>query len=120
MKWIFLPALLMCVTSCTIDPQLLAGAWRVSGYYQNGQSVAATLDSVRLEFQPDHTYAFNSVGYYRESGTYRSSGNYLFLTDTTAGEPKERALKILYLTKDTLKIAMQRDSLEQVLFFTKL
>ncbi|MCA0236195.1 MAG: hypothetical protein LCH81_07410 [Bacteroidetes bacterium] len=120
MKWIFLPALLMCLSSCTVDPQLLGGAWRVSGYYQNGQSVAAALDSVQLEFQPDKTYAFKSIGYYRESGTFRTSGNYLFLTDTTASAPKERALKILYLSKDTLKIVMQRDSLEQVLFFTKL
>ncbi len=116
---IFVPALLICLYSCTPDPQLLKGDWHIAGYYQDGQSVAAKLDSVRLEFHPDQTYEFHSVGFYHETGAYRTSGRYLFLMDSTAKEPKERALKILFLSNDSLKIEMRRDSVEQVLFFAK-
>ena len=119
MKRIFVPALLLCLYACTPDPKLLEGPWHVTGYYQDGQNVAAPLDSVRLVFHANKTYEFHSIGFYHESGTYRTSGSYLFLMDSTAKEPKERALKILFLSNDSLKIAMQRDSVEQVLFLAK-
>lgn len=119
MKWIFLPALLISLHSCAPDPNLLDGAWHISGYYQDGQSIAASLDSVSLIFLPDQAYKFHSTGFYQETGKYRTSGSYLFLLDSTAKEPKERALKILFLSHDSLKIEMRRDSVEQVLFFAK-
>ncbi len=119
MKWIFLPAILICMSSCAPDVRFLDGAWALTGYYQDGQSVSAALDSVSLVFGSEKTYEFRSVGFYRENGTFRTSGNFLFLLDTTAQEKKERALKILFLSDDSLKLEMRHDSVEQVLFFTK-
>ena len=120
MKWIFFSAGLLCLASCTPDTRLLEGEWRIAGYFREGQSVATPMDSVGLVFHPNQTYEFRSMGYYRERGSFRTSGSYLFLLDSTRKEAKEQALKILYLSKDTLKLKMQRDSMEEIVFWGRM
>lgn len=120
MKWIFFLGCLTCFCSCAPDAALLEGSWRICGYYQDGQSISAPFDSTNLVFHPDQTYEFQSIGYYREKGSFRTSFSYLLLQDSTRKELKERALKILYLSGDTLKLKMQRGDNEQVLFFSKM
>lgn len=119
MKWIFFGAGLLCLASCTPDVRLLEGSWKIAGYYRAGQSIAAPVDSVGLVFHPDQTYEFRTMGFYRERGAFRTSGSYLFLLDSTRNEAQERALKILYLSEDSLKLEMKRDSLEEIVFWGK-
>lgn len=120
MKWIFLLTCLTGICSCSPDARLLEGTWRLSGYYQDGQAIAIPLDSVGLVLHPNQIYEFRSIGYYREKGAFRTSSSYLFLRDSTRTDAQERALKILLLTADSLKIKMQQAEKEQVLFFSKM
>ncbi len=119
MKWIFL---LGCFTiiSCSPDARLLEGRWRLTGYYQDGQALSVPLDSVGLVLHPNQEYEFRSIGFYREKGAFRCSSSYLFLRDSTKNDAQERALKILLLTEDSLKLKMQHAEKEQVLFFSKI
>ena len=114
--------LLLCIGlygSCMLDKENLTGTWQAVAFYEGGHDVRTRLDSVSLLLRPDGGYAFNSQGQYRESGTYRTSAAFLFLTDTSTQPPLEHTLKVLYLSPDTLKIKMMRDTNEQVLFLVK-
>ncbi|MCC6282269.1 MAG: hypothetical protein IT262_16820 [Saprospiraceae bacterium] len=120
MKWIFFLGSLITISSCAPDARLLEGSWRLTGYYQDGQALAVPLDSVGLVLHPNQVYEFRSIGFYREKGAFRTSSNYLFLRDSTSAAMQERALKILFLTEDSLKLKMQHAEKEQVLFFSKM
>ncbi len=116
---IILPAFMLLLGSCALDISQLNGRWVPVAFYEDGRSLAAPLDSVALVFQENGTYQFRSIGFYRESGPYRVSGRHLFLTDTTEKTPRERVLRVLYLSVDTLKVEMMRAGKEQVLFLKK-
>lgn len=120
MKWIFLLGSLTFISACAPDARLLEGAWRLTGYYQDGQAIPVPLDSVGLVLHPNQVYEFRSIGLYREKGAFRISSSYLFLQDSSRHDAEERALKILLLTEDSLKLKMQRAEKEQVLFFSKM
>lgn len=113
------PILLLLCTSCNVDTRLLSGTWKATSFYQNGKTVHVPLDSVELSFAENGQYRFRSVGFYKEEGPYRASGQYLFLTDMTASPPREHTLSVLFLSNDSLKIGMKKDTSEQVLFFKK-
>ncbi len=119
MKWIFFLGCLFGFASCAPDPKLLEGNWKAAAFYQNGQSKTMPLDSVEMVFYPDQIYTFRSIGLYRERGVFRTSSRYLFLRDSTGNPLQERALKILFLSNDTLKLKMQHEESEQVLFLVK-
>lgn len=112
-------ALLFCCAACSLDERGLHGRWQAAAFYQNGQSVNAPLDSVSLDFLPGGVYAFHSAARYGEAGRYRVSARFLYLTDTTALLPKERIIKVLYLSADSLKIKMEKAGQEQVLFLCR-
>ena len=120
MKWIFLLGCLITFSSCNPDARLLEGSWRLAGYYQDGQALSVPFDSVGLVLHPNQIYEFRSIGLYREKGAFRTSSSYLFLRDSTRTDAEERAVKILYLTADSLKLKMQHAEKEQVLFFSKI
>jgi len=113
-----LPALVLA-GGCSLDSKQLKGRWRAVALYQTGQSVHAALDSVRLVFSENDQYVFRSAGFYNESGPFRASGYYLFLTDTTVRPPREHTLMVLHLSDDTLKIRMKKGGMEQVLFLAR-
>ncbi len=109
----------MAMTACALKEEDIAGQWHASAFYENGQTLAVPLDSVKLLLKPDGGYEFRSLGFYRESGQYRVSIRYLFLTDTTEQPEVEHVLKVLYVSEDSLKIRMNQNGKEQVLFFAK-
>lgn len=118
---ISLALLLLSFSACSLDIKQLNGSWKPVAFYEDGQSLAAPLDSVSLRFSPDvGQYEFRSVGFYREAGPFRVSGNHLFLTDTTEKPAQEHVLKVLFLSADTLKIQMKKADREQVLFLKKI
>ncbi len=115
MKRILLLSLVLC--SCGIDQKKLLGAWQAVAYFEMGQTVATPLDAVRINFSPSGDYNFKSIGFYEEKGRYRIAGKYLFLMDTTAEVPRERAVKILFVAADSLKIGMEADGKKSTVFF---
>ncbi len=109
---------LSCFLSCAVDESLLIGRWRATGYFENGQSIPVPLDSVLLEFTNENRYQFQTIGQYHEAGTYRTDLKYLFLKDSTKegnASSKERLLRILYLSQDSLKLLMGADGKDLVL-----
>ena len=115
MKRIFLLSLVFC--SCGIDQNKLIGSWQAVAYFETGQTINTPLDAVRISFSLSGDYNFKSIGFYEEKGQYRVAGKYLFLLDTTALLPKERAMKILLLDPDSLKIGMEADGKKRTVFF---
>lgn len=115
MKRIFLLSLVLC--SCGIDQNKLYGTWQAAAYFEMGQTVDTPLDAVRINFSPSGDYQFKSIGFYEEKGQYRVAGKYLFLLDTTTAAAKERAVKILYIAADSLKIGMEADGKKSTVFF---
>lgn len=115
MRYLLFAAILF-IASCSLDVGLLFGHWQASAFYENGQTARAQTEVVSLEFSADGRYQFRSSAHYSEAGTFRESGHFLYLTDTTATPSKVRKIKVLYLSNDTLKIKMGKDGKEQVLF----
>ncbi|MCK6694484.1 MAG: hypothetical protein L6Q97_20600 [Thermoanaerobaculia bacterium] len=118
LRHLILPAFI-CLFSCSLHEKDVAGEWRAVAFFENGRSLATNLDSVSLRLSPEGGYEFRSQGFYRESGSYRVSVRYLFMTDTTQTPVKEHIVKVLYLSSDTLKIRMSYDNKEQVLFLAR-
>lgn len=118
MKRIFF--LTLVLFSCTVDQHKLSGTWQAVAYYEAGQAVNTPLQAVRLSFDNNGNYNFKSIGFYEEAGQYRVAGKFLFLRDTTVPNPVERAIKVQYLSNDSLKIGMEADGKRRVVFFGKL
>lgn len=110
----------LLLAGCLPDETELAGAWQAVGFYENGQASAAPIDSVRLVLNTGGSYVFSTVGQYREKGLYRLSLHYLFLQDTTQEPSPEHILKILYLSRDSMKLQMESGGQEQVLFLKRI
>ena len=119
MKKIFFCIGIIVLNACGFDRSELIGEWRAGALYENGRLTAAPLDSFLLRFDASGAYRFRTVGHYLESGHYSNVMQYLFLTDTTKTPQREHALKVLFLSKDILKIQMERNGKEQVLFLTR-
>ncbi len=113
---------LASLTACSLQEKDVAGYWQAVSFFENGKTVTANnldLDAVSLRLTPDGGYEFHSQGSYYETGRYRVSVKYLFLTDTTRTPAKEHVVKVLHLSADTLKIQMSQDNKEQVLFLAR-
>jgi len=110
---------LMSASACTIDEQKLGGTWQAVAFFENGKSVNLPLDSVQLKLLTSHVYQYRSIGLYTEAGYWESTVNYLLLTDTTSTNKTQRLIKVVYQSNDSLKLKMEQDGKEQVLFFHK-
>ena len=119
-KLLLIISSLVLLASCAFDEEKLQGKWQAAALYENGKSVDVPLEEVQLEFGPDQAYRFTSVGFYEEKGYFRSSVNYLFMTDTTTNPHQEHVVKVLYLSDDSLKLRMVKDSVKQALFLVKM
>jgi len=117
--WIFSVIVLACLLGCSPDPSLVPGTWKAVAFFEDRLRVDTPLDSVSLALSPKGGYQFRSIGYYLESGPYRLSGTYLYLTDTTDTPHREHTVKILHVSPDTLKVLMRSGEKRQVLFFAK-
>ena len=117
---IFFSAIVLLCQACNIEEAQLGGSWQALQFYENGQSSKVPLNEVKLTISPNNRYQFQSLGMYSEAGKWRCASNYLILKDTTANPPSERMLKVLYQSTDSLKIRMERNGVEQVLFLGKI
>jgi hypothetical protein len=119
MKAFLFLSLLCLLCACRLDERTLQGDWQAVAFFENGQRREIDLSPVKLRFSGGRHYTYESIGLYREEGNYRSSMHYLFLTDTSRTPPVEHIVKVLYLSPDSLKMRMQQDSAEQVLWLAR-
>jgi hypothetical protein len=112
-------SLVLPLVGCAVDNEALLGNWQAVQFYEDRQSVQIPLDDVKMAFygQPKPYYTFQTLGQYYEAGSWKCSGTYLMLTDTTSDTRTERVLKVQYQSADSLKIKMQANGKEQVIFF---
>lgn len=110
---------LMSVSACAIDEQEIGGTWQAVAFFENGRSINIPLDSVQLKLSESRVYRYRSIGLYSEAGHWESTINYLLLTDTTSVNKTQRLIKVVYQSSDSLKLKMEQDGKEQILFFQK-
>lgn len=92
----------------------LAGNWQAVELTQEGDSLSVDLKEVAFNFNPNGRYEFESTLNYKEAGTFRLEGPYLFSKDTTRSMPKEKAVEIIQLAGDTLILRMEEAQKERI------
>jgi hypothetical protein len=97
----------------------LAGAWQAVSLTEEGDSLSVNLADIGFTFEAEGGYTFRSTLKYREAGTFRLDGPYLFSTDTTTQLPQEKAVKILHLNTDSLQLEMQEMGKTRILWLVK-
>lgn len=110
---------LVNTTACSLDEQEICGNWQALAFSENGKSIEIPLDSVQLRLWSSNKYHFKSIGLYSEAGHWEPTVNYLSLTDTTNTKATQKLIKIIYQSSDSLKVKMEYQGKEQVLFFGK-
>ncbi|MEL6971086.1 MAG: hypothetical protein AAFZ63_02420 [Bacteroidota bacterium] len=93
----------------------IAGNWEVVELTEAGDSLAVDLTTIGFHFSEDGQYEFQSTLDYREAGTYRLDGPYLFSTDTLKPPLREKAVEITYLSLDTLHLRMKELGKERLM-----
>lgn len=111
--------LLVNTTACSLDEQEICGSWQAVAFFEDGKSIEIPLDSVQLRLWSSNKYHFKSIGMYSEAGHWEPTANYLSLTDTTNPEATQKLIKVIYQSSDSLKVKMEHQGKEQVLFFGK-
>jgi len=111
--------LLVNTTACSLDEQEICGSWQAVAFFEDGKPIEIPLDSVQLRLWSSNKYHFKSIGMYSEAGHWESTANYLSLTDTTNPEATQKLIKVIYQSSDSLKVKMEHQGKEQVLFFGK-
>ncbi len=97
----------------------IAGNWEVVELTEVGDSLAVDLSAIEFRFSEDGVYEFTSTLDYREAGTYRLDGPYLFSTDTLQPPLREKAVEITYLSPDTLRLRMKELGKERLMVLQK-
>lgn len=115
-KMLFLSMLCVLIYACDKYANAdIAGDWEVIELTETGDSVAVDLSTIGFRFTEDGLYEFQSTLDYREAGTFRLDGPYLFSTDTLQPPLREKAVEITYLSNDTLHLRMQELGKERLL-----
>lgn len=120
MRWpVLLGVFISGLAACGPDDRYLPGDWRAVAYQAADTVQALPADTLRLRFLPDGTYRYAGAAYYLESGRYRCSWRYLFLTDTLHDPQRAYTLRMERLEQDTLVLYMERDSVGERLVFVR-
>lgn len=98
----------------------LHGQWQAVSLTEEGDSLAVDPQEIRFEFMEGDQYSFQSTLAYKEAGTFRLDGPYLFTTDTLInGLQLEKAVAIQSLANDSLVILMQDRGKERILVLVR-
>ena len=106
------------MASCYANRQKLVGKWVAYAYYDGNNTHTDTIDvtTIRLGFDEDGNYTFQSPLNYSESGKFRTSGNTLIIYSLVDSKAKnERRMAIKHLTTDSLMIEMNENGTKQLL-----
>jgi len=99
----------------SLDETLLHAKWQGVDWLVEGKSAALNVASINFDFNADGTYEANFVNQ-KEKGTYYLSGDKLYTTDEGKAE---KVVQLLMLTKDSIKMGMNRGGTTEVLILKK-
>lgn len=109
-----------CISCNPYHSDDLHGQWQAVSLTEEGDSLAVDPQEIRFEFMEGDRYAFQSTLAYKEAGTFRLDGPYLFTTDTlVSGLQLEKAVEIQTLANDSLVLLMQDRGKERILVLVK-
>ena len=97
----------------------LHGKWVGISVTEEGTPLAVDPGLIQLEFSPDETYTYESTLNYREAGTYFIEADFLYTNDTLNQASTQKAVELLQLTADSLKIRMMEGKKERRLTLVK-
>ena len=108
-------ALLVLGCSAGIDQEMLLGKWKAALLMDRTEKSGIDLSAVQFEFKANKTYSYQSNLKYKEAGRYSTLGKTLYSTDTTVVDQKEKAVKIIRLSADSLFLEMNNNGTPQLL-----
>lgn len=114
-------AILLGMSSCApINKNLLVGSWQATGLLENGQPMDADIEVIHFQFNTNDQYTYAGTLNYHEAGTYAVESKYLYTMDTLNQATTEKAVEIIQLTKDSLRLKMSDGGKERVMFLKKI
>jgi hypothetical protein len=92
----------------------LCGKWQAVEVTEDGEQMALNASDVKLEFNSNGFYKYQSSLNYLEAGSFSIQGDLLYTLDTINKASSEKAVRILLLTRDSLTIQMMAGSRERI------
>lgn len=117
--WACLPLAVVACRDTNSQKDPLLGRWEALEVTEEEQPLEVDPSEIRFTFFPDGTYRFHSTLDYREAGRYHLRNQYLLTTDTLAAAASEKAVEVLQLHPDTLRLRMMENEKERILVLTK-
>ncbi|MEM9849637.1 MAG: hypothetical protein AAF847_17240 [Bacteroidota bacterium] len=117
--FILLLTLLLACNPSTQKEDLLRGKWEATELLESDSSLQVNLNEIWFVFDDQQNYYFHSTLNYEEAGRYELSGNLLYTTDTTRTTAKRKAVKLLELDENNLKIEMKDQQAVRILSLNK-
>ena len=112
--------LVLIFISCASEKEnLLVGKWTAVELLENNDSLAVNLDEIWFSFDENQQYSFHSTLNYNEAGTYEVVGDLLYTTDTINEISQRKAVKLLELNENSLKIEMKVKKAVRILSLIK-
>lgn len=99
---------------------MLVGNWQAIELLEGGQPMEADIQVIRFEFDKNRQYNYFGTLNYKEAGTYSVESKYLYTLDTLNQATTEKAVEILQLTKDSLRLRMNDSGKERLMILKKL
>lgn len=120
-KALLLPLIISALSACQggYQEEQLHGKWVGVAVKEEGTPLAVDPGLIQLEFSPEETYTYKSTLDYREAGTYFIEANFLYTRDTLNQASTQKAVELLQLTADSLKIRMMEGEKERRLTLVK-
>lgn len=117
--WLFWVLSTLSACQSGYQEEQLNGTWTGVAVTEEGTPLAIDPSLIQLEFSPDDTYIYKSTLDYREAGEYFIEANFLYTRDTLNQVSTQKAVEILQLTADSLKIRMMEGEKERMLTLVK-
>ncbi len=114
-----IPFLFITCVQNTSD-SIITGKWQAIQLMEEDSLIEINTDEIRLSFDSDGRYLFESTLNYKEAGRYRHQNKLIYLKDTTTENKKEIAIRLLEITNDSLAIEMKEGEKKRVLSMRKL
>lgn len=108
---------LLCLSACgpRYSPEELDGNWSGIEFTEEGDSVLIDPTELKFYFSETGTYTYDGTLRYREEGEYRLERDLLVTKDALVDTAAEKAVRILTLNPDTLRLKMNAGGREQLL-----
>ncbi|MFT5165562.1 MAG: hypothetical protein ACI8P3_000789 [Saprospiraceae bacterium] len=114
--------LVTLLSSCTeeFDQTLLYGDWQADLFLESEQEKEMDISNMGFTFNAHGVFTYQSNLKYKEAGNYRIERSVLYSTDTLSSQKIEKAVRITYITADSLHLLMNNGGIEQKIILHKL